>query len=71
MKNLIKTQEKTNKNTGLNSLDYRIIEFKPSLASDFEWGKFFDIREKLHYEHSVMTMKMKKEKMSAVLLFIK
>lgn len=44
--------ENINKNTGLDSLDYRILEFNPSSATDFEWGKFFAIREKLHYEHT-------------------
>ncbi len=47
-----KQTREINTKTGLSSLDYRIIEFNPSSASDFEWGKFFVIREKLHYEHT-------------------
>lgn len=50
--NTEKQTHKTSNKSGLSSLNYRLIEFNPSNASDFEWEKFFDIRKKLHYEHT-------------------
>ena len=52
MNSTIKQTHKISNKSGLNSLDYRIIEFIPSSATDEEWEKFFAIREKLHYEHT-------------------